>query len=803
MPLSQQARTRLAAVVAIVALPLFYFHRATFSDEIFISRDILRVYYPLKKYWAERVSQLQFPDWYPYDGLGQPFAGMLISGVYHPANLFYLLLPLGAALKLITLLAYVVALGGTYRCARLWGMGRGAALLSGVTYALCGYMVGISNNLLYLMAAATFPWALWGAERFLRQPSVARAAAAALPLCLVLLSGDPQSFAMCNGMILALVLLRPDRAGALRAAPRAGLLIVLGALLSAVQMLPVLAILDEVNPSAPDLATATSFSFHPLQLIEMVLGPLYIDPETGSVASTRLAGELFQMGLHTFWVSSVHVGFPALLLLGAALWANRRDPLTWKVTGLALFVLALALGHHLPLYRWFYQWVPLWSSFRYPEKLLPYLLFLGALGAGAGVEALRREPALSRRLGLVGFGLALVCGLLALGEWRWGVFSQRVIGSLWTDPQPRALGLIHGNFLKATLTSALTLGVLGVVLSLVHQLTLRAGAFVVLQLAVLYVANEGTYQVTYSDLLEQPTGMVDFILRREPNAIAGRPRVFGAVQDLEPRRIPPGLHAYDIASLNIVAALDPNTPALWNLESAKPYLPGVSWRYYGLVRSLDSFAVWMGRVSGLYHVRYFTLGASDYEEMRGNPEVVLAEDRTVEAVLLGNPRTLPRAYLATPVCVEDVSAARALILSRSFQPGRQAALECTPETPRFEAPPTSGELGQVVFVHYAPEEVELDVEAGAPAVLVLNDAYDSGWSATVDGQPAPILPANVAVRGVLIPEGAHKVTFTYRPVGQRLGAFLSLGTLGFLGLALLLERRRVMKFEPTGKLPPP
>jgi hypothetical protein len=801
MPLSQQAKSRLAVLAAVAALPLLYFHRASFSDEIFISRDILRVYYPLKKYWVDRVSQGQFPDWYPFDGLGQPYAAMLISGAYHPANLFYLVLSLGGALKLVTLLSYMAALGGTYRFGRLWGMGRGAALLSGLTYALCGYMVGISNNLLYLMAASTFPWALWGAERFLRQPSVARAAAAVIPLALVLLSGDPQSFALCNGMILVLVLLRPDRASVPRVASRAGLLIVLGALLAAVQILPVLSILGEVNPSAPDLATATSFSFHPLKLLELVLGPLYLDPESGTVASSQLAGELFQMGLASFWVSSVHVGFPALLLLGAALWAHRRDPRTWKLAVLALFLLALALGHHLPLYGWFYQWVPLWSSFRYPEKLLPYVLFLLAVGAGAGVEALGRDAALSRRLGVVGLGLALGCGLLALGEWRWEVFSRGVIAALWSRPQAFVLEMIHGNFLKATLVSMVTLVLLGVVLLRVRHLSLRAGAFVVLQLALLYVANEGTYQMTYPDLLDQPTGMVEFILRREAGSSGGRPRVFGAVSDLEPREIPPGLTAYDIVSLNIVAALDPNTPALWDLESARPYLPGVSRRFHGFMRSID-FGAMLGRVFGLYDVRYITVASRDYQRIQGDPDVILTEDRNVRSVLLGNPLALPRAYLAAPQCVQDVDAASVFILSESFQPGRQAALECPAGTPVSEAAPSSEGLGEVGFVRYEPEHVELSVEARAPAVLVLNDAYYGGWSATVDGQPAPILPANVAVRGVLVPAGAHQVTFTYRPPGQRLGLFLSLVTLGLLGLAALWERRQRLKFEPVGKLPP-
>ncbi|MFY0521669.1 YfhO family protein [Archangium gephyra] len=82
------------------------------------------------------------------------------------------------------------------------------------------------------------------------------------------------------------------------------------------------------------------------------------------------------------------------------------------------------------------------------------------------------------------------------------------------------------------------------------------------------------------------------------------------------------------------------------------------------------------------------------------------------------------------------------------------------------------------------------MEARTPAALVLNDAFYDGWSATLDGQPTPVLPANLAVRGVRVPAGTHRVSFTYRTPRLGLGALLSLGTLGLLGLAVLVERRR-------------
>ena len=47
-------------------------------------------------------------------------------------------------------------------------------------------------------------------------------------------------------------------------------------------------------------------------------------------------------------------------------------------------------------------------------------------------------------------------------------------------------------------------------------------------------------------------------------------------------------------------------------------------------------------------------------------------------------------------------------------------------------------------VVYLPDRVEMDVTARRAAVVVLVDSFDPGWRAWVDGEPAPILRANVA-----------------------------------------------------------
>jgi uncharacterized membrane protein YfhO len=72
----------------------------------------------------------------------------------------------------------------------------------------------------------------------------------------------------------------------------------------------------------------------------------------------------------------------------------------------------------------------------------------------------------------------------------------------------------------------------------------------------------------------------------------------------------------------------------------------------------------------------------------------------------------------------------------------------------------------------------VEVDAAAPALLILSEAWDPGWSATVDGQPAPVLLADHILRAIPVPAGQHSVELRYDPPYLRAGLLLA-------GLSLL------------------
>src|SRR5262249_26419495 len=115
-----------------------------------------------------------------------------------------------------------------------------------------------------------------------------------------------------------------------------------------------------------------------------------------------------------------------------------------------------------------------------------------------------------------------------------------------------------------------------------------------------------------------------------------------------------------------------------------------------------------------------------------------------------------------------------------------------------EAPPTDGFLGgagSATGDARILEDRSERLRVGAPATdagfLFDSDQYDAGWTATVNGAATPILRANYAFRAVRVPSGTATVVFTYQPRTLVMGALVTLGGLGALGVyAGIAVRRR-------------
>jgi hypothetical protein len=153
-----------------------------------------------------------------------------------------------------------------------------------------------------------------------------------------------------------------------------------------------------------------------------------------------------------------------------------------------------------------------------------------------------------------------------------------------------------------------------------------------------------------------------------------------------------------------------------------------------------------------------------------------------------NLEVLPRAFgLYEAVVAPNDEEALVLLRDPATEPARQVILgEAGPLEASAPAPDSRPD---VRLLDYEPEQVRLEADFDAPGYLVLTDAIYPGWQAEVDGQPAPVLRADLYFRAVALEAGQHQVVFRYQPASVRLGLAVSGGAalalfLAGVGLAL-------------------
>jgi len=154
--------------------------------------------------------------------------------------------------------------------------------------------------------------------------------------------------------------------------------------------------------------------------------------------------------------------------------------------------------------------------------------------------------------------------------------------------------------------------------------------------------------------------------------------------------------------------------------------------------------------------------------------------------VLTNSRALPRAFVPRHVqTIPDRKARLQELAASGFDPR---------ETGYVEQPlslPEDGR-GTAQILNETPNRITLQVAMESPGLLVLADRWDPGWQARLNGKAVPILRANHALRGVVVPAGKATLEFFYRPASMQLG--FKLAAVGFVALCVwVIFLRRPLK----------
>lgn len=764
------ARERLAALAAALALAAFALRESLFGGRALFERDLETLFYGRADVLRRCFAEGTLPLWNPFPAFGEPLLALGVTQVLYPPAWLALLLPAPVAVALSATLHLGFTGLGLFVLARRLGLSRAAAALAAVGWASGDTLLSLVNMPNLLAGSAWLPWAALAAlDVGAARGPLWLAATLAAPL----LAGSPEAFLMCAAAALAAVTLRDDDAtlaGSTSARlVRLALAAALGLGLAAAQWLPTLVLGQRSARAALGERTQAYWSQHPAGLAQWAL-PVSLDE---LALAPRWRQDLFENReplLRSIYAGVL--GFP-LALAGLAL-APRRPRAA--LGGLLVVATAAALGRHLPGFEW-WSALPGLSGLRYPSKAMVLAGFALALLSGLGLDALRASAG-RRSRALVAATCALL-GLVALwlsapgaAAWHALLVSPATLGHAWLQSPAYAATL-------QTLTLAGALAVAGS--GLLLRVDRRAAALALAALASLdaVVAVAGLNPTASAQAFAWRTPALAALPRERPN------RVYGIdYPDAVARRLL-GRSPYRSLPLDTPPDARLLLGRLYPVSELGAGALGIE-GFPADVPQLRSAAVtrWLRTIEAVLDTpafpRLLQLSGADHLlslHVAGPGFTPVAEARGVHetAKLSRVDGALPRAYVVAGVHLLEGQAAFDALVAAGFDPRGEVVLAPAAAV----RPSAAGSAGRVDRLQLGLDRVALEVTLERPGFVVLLEAWDPGWRATVDGVAVDVVAANLVFRAVRVEAGRHRVEMVYRPVEVVAGAALS-------GLALLV-----------------
>lgn len=748
-PTHELGRSRsfvLLTVVALLAwlalsLPL------ALGQETLYFRDVFSTHLPLKAFGAEALQQGEIPALNPTWALGQPFRGNPNAVAFYPGNLLYLVLPFWPAFNLHYVLHWLLAGVGMFLLARSLDRSREAALLAALAYAGSGWMLAVLTFYNLLVVVAWWPLVLLAAV----QSGRGALALGGLACGMALLGGEPVTALLGT---VPLFLLASRARGVRRGARRTAAIGIASLAVALPQLIATSRFTATSFRGAHGLVAsqASYFSLEPLRVLELLLPhPFGLAGWHGSLG-TNATGALD----HLPFYFSIHFGSIAFVL---ALVAARRQPLLALLAGLSLLFAWLGgLSGDLLL-------TLSAGLFRSPEKLLFWLALALPLLAAAGLDRLR--GGLSRGASRAMLLAAVVMTLAALALLARGRISS----------DPSLLGA-DGGVARAQSGLWITgLLVAGALLAGMTWLTQRGGAewLVGLQLV-------GLVQLA-------PLWMTDDVAAYAAPGPGGDANHAVVVSQLAYPPWPSGRVSPDLPSgppasnARWLAAQWAPAPGvlLGHSYPLAPDLDGMHHLFYGLLE------VEMARVSWTERLRWLEVLGADRLTTPGPvplAELQLSAHRTVFGDTLffhTVPSPLPLAWWPERVDVAPDPRAAFHTVARSPAGSRPGIL---PQPIEHRAG------GRVDVLAASPDRIRLEVESDG-GLVVVQRAYQPVWRARAADLELVVLPADLALLGVVVPPGIHQVTLEVAPGGEPFAlGVAAVAALTLLGFAAWDRRRR-------------
>ena len=541
----------------------------------------------------------------------------------------------------------------------------------------------------------------------------------------------------------------------------AGVVFVVGAGLSCVQILPALELINESVRATLDTYEWSTLASYPLQGIITVLLPHFFgNYADGSVWVSNTPWSIPQQNLYVGLLPLVLMGFVSL---------HGKVEKRVMVFGILLAILSLilAFGHHTPIYKIVYL-LPGFDRFRAPSKIMVLWVFSMALLAGIGMDGLLsylRKGSSQRLYPLLLFVVLLIVLILIVSyapSTLLRLFSPFVLTEAIPAKMPDAARIISAEIQRLTLFSSFILLLLLLLRRRLLPLSIGAAALCALLLLDLGYVNR--------------------------KAVRHDDSVYAAIERIK-ERMDAGLgkdkDLFRVGSFRYT--LGANLEMVLGYQTVGGFTALFPSRYYDYMTRYSENKLPQGWVSLFYGV---TKHHVFMDLLNVKYEIVHAEK------LLGLRDTcLPRAFIVPGSLVLNKDEVLDFMAGTDFDPRKTVLFEKKDfgvESRLLFSDPLAAS-SQAKITEYRPDRLALTADAPAPAYLLLSEIYYPGWKAYVDGKPARILRGNYLFRVLELPKGRHSIVLEFAPWTIRLGSTVTILSLLFMGtfsLCMVMKRRR-------------
>lgn len=238
-------------------------------------------------------------------------------------------------------------------------------------------------------------------------------------------------------------------------------------------------------------------------------------------------------------------------------------------------------------------------------------------------------------------------------------------------------------------------------------------------------------------------------------------------------------------------------PGVFDIPSVAGDNPFLLLRYYDLRHAFSDDAPWsrrqLPRNFDSPWIRSLNVGY--VLEDKAAPERVFDSEKyerltfdSIHVYRVKAPR--PRFYIENRIVAVDNEQSS---LSAALNEGVDSTEAVVEGLPKDWTLPEAGDEGSVNVLEYEDDRIVLKTHSGGRALLVTSEAFYPGWTATVNGNPVPIVPVNVAFRGIPLTAGESQVVMQYRPEHFFTSAVISLLASAVVIWGLRPERRYIVR----------